>query len=127
MTTTTATPWTRDGETFVNSGELSGMDAPPWGEEIDGDYYTAYYRKGTEARAASTYYVVRVLTENQPVVRTAWVVEERTWVGDVDADDSPINEDYSDEGGSALFYDTPAVAHNVARRMADEDESYAFL
>jgi hypothetical protein len=125
--TITEASWTRDGETFVNSGELDGQDPPSWGIEIDGDYYTAYYRKGGEARAATTYYVVKCLTTNQPSVVEAWVIEEATWVGSpLDGDDCPLDADYMYDSASALFYDTPGAAHRIAHSMADSDESYAF-
>lgn len=117
--------WTRDGDTVVNSGEISGMDAPPWAIEIVGEDYTGYYHKtdGT-VRACFTYYVCRVVTDNQPVKRIAWTIEEVDCFDSLDPEGEVSDSEYSYEGGSALFWDSEESALREAKRMADEDESY---
>lgn len=49
--------WRRDGETWINSGELSGQEARTPEDEIIEPYFTAYYTNGGRLWASFTYYV----------------------------------------------------------------------
>jgi len=127
--------WERDGETVIDSGEIAGMDPPTWGpedsdfqNEIVGDDFTAYYKKGANMRAGTTYYVVRTMSWNQPEPEVVWVIEELTWVGTTSGPDEDVQElDRMYESASPLYYDSAESALREARRFADSDESDAFL
>lgn len=51
--------WHRTGPVEVDSGEISGMDAPNPDDEILSPDFTAYYANDGRLRVCMTYYVVR--------------------------------------------------------------------